>query len=164
MISFKEDGKKFNFRVGAVILSQDKKKVLLHTIKGYDFYLLPGGRVEWLENSYDAIKRELQEELNIKNLEPRPIAYYENFFNFLNTDFHEISNNFVIVLDKENAFLEKSNEFFGVEGEKYIYKWVDIDKLDELVLKPYILKEIILNYDKPMSFYELLNNEPKIKF
>lgn len=42
MISFKEENKKFNFRVSAIVLNKNKTKVLLHTIKGYDFYLLPG--------------------------------------------------------------------------------------------------------------------------
>ena len=48
MISFKEENKKFNFRVGAVIINSDKKKVLLHTIKGFGFYLEKGNRA-WLE-------------------------------------------------------------------------------------------------------------------
>lgn len=164
MISFKEDGKKFNFRVGAVILSQDKKKVLLHTIKGYGFYLLPGGRVEWLENSLNAVKRELEEELGLTNINPRPIAVYENFFNFLDSDFHEVSNNFVVELDKEHAFLEEKETFNGVEGEKYIYQWCDLDKLDQVELKPLVLKEIILDYDKPIAFYELKDNKKETKF
>lgn len=164
MISFKEDGKKFNFRVGAIIISRDKKKVLLHTIKGFGFYLLPGGRVEWLENSTTAIKRELEEELNLTDITVKPVATYENFFNFLETDFHEVANNFVIELEEKHAELEKAEKFFGVEGEKYIYEWHDIDKLDEVTLKPACLKEMIINRNGPYAFYELNDNDVDIKY
>lgn len=164
MISFKEDGKKFNFRVGAVILSHDKKRVLLHTIKGYDFYLLPGGRVEWLENSTDAIKRELNEELGLNNIVLKPIASYENFFNFMDIDFHEVSNIFVVELNEDNPKLEQQKRFNGTEGEKYIFEWFNIDELNTVTLKPAALKEIIKNIDKPFAFYEMKDNVVELKF
>ena len=44
MISYQEGDAKFNFRVSAIILNQSRDSVLIHTIKGYDFWLLPGGR------------------------------------------------------------------------------------------------------------------------
>lgn len=164
MISFKEDGKKFNFRVGAVILSHDKKRVLLHTIKGYGFYLLPGGRVEWLENSTDAIKRELNEEIGLSNIDLKPIASYENFFNFMDIDFHEVSNIFVVELNESNCGLEQQKRFYGSEGEKYIFEWFNIDELNSITLKPEALREIIENTDKPFAFYEMKNNVVQIKF
>lgn len=164
MISFQEDGKKFNFRVGAVIISNDKKKVLLHTIAGFGFYLLPGGRVEWLENSYDALKRELEEELNLKDISPKPIVTYENFFNFKDSDFHEVSNIFLVELNDIHKDIEKDQKFFGVEGEKYIYEWHDIDKLSDVNLKPAVLKEIVENRNKSYAFYELDDNNVKMKF
>lgn len=147
MISFKEENNKFNFRVGAIIVSRDRKKVLLHTIKGYDFYLLPGGRVEMNEDSASAIKRELKEELGLEDIEPSLRLYLEDFFKFNDENYHEFSINFLVLLDDKNAFLENLEEFLGVEGEKYIFKWVDIDKIDSFTMKPSIMKKIIKNYD-----------------
>jgi 8-oxo-dGTP pyrophosphatase MutT (NUDIX family) len=155
MISFKEENKKFNFRVGAVIISSDKKKVLLHTIKDFGFYLLPGGRVEWMEFSKQAIIRELEEELNVKNINPRERLFLENFFKFKDVEFQEISNNFVVELEETNAFLEQQNQFCGVEGEKYIYKWVDIADIDNYVIKPSLLKDVIKNYNGAFEYIQL---------
>lgn len=155
MISFKEENRKFNYRVGAIILSADKQKVLLHTIKGYGFYLLPGGRVEWMEFAEQAIKRELEEELGLKNIQPKERLYLENLFEFKDVEFQEVSVNFVVELTKEHAELEKEQQFIGVEGEKYIYKWVKIDDLDNYTIKPALLKDVIKNYNGKFEYMKL---------
>ncbi|MDR2411927.1 MAG: NUDIX domain-containing protein [Candidatus Peribacteria bacterium] len=155
MLSFKEKNKKFNFRVGAIIISIDKQKVLMHTIAGYDFYLLPGGRVNWLENSVDALKRELREELGLTNINPVARLNLENFFNFSGMEFHEISNDFVIELTDDHKFLEEKEQFFGEEGEKYIFKWFPIEKIDNVNIKPALLKEVIKSHNESYQFLTL---------
>lgn len=152
MISFLENNKKFNFRVGAIIISQDKKRVLLHTIKGYDFYLLPGGRVEWMEDSVKAIRRELKEEIGLENITLRLRFNLENFFTFMDIQYHEVSNNFVVELDDKHKFLEEYDEFLGVEGEKYIYKWFNFDEIDSINIKPKVLKDVIKNYKDSFEY------------
>ena len=158
MISFKEGSNKFNFRAGAIIVSGDKKRVLLHTIKGYNFYLLPGCRVEWLEDSVSAIRRELKEELGLENITLRLRLNLESFFNFNEINYHEISNNFVVELDDRHKFLEEYDEFLGVEGENYIFKWVPFDELDSQIMKPNYLKEVIKNYQEGFE-YKILNDK-----
>ena len=156
MISFKEENKKFNYRVGAIIISSDKKRVLLHTIKGYGFYLLPGGRVEWMEFGKDSVKRELEEEIGLKNINPKERLFLEDIFTFKDVDFQELSNNFVVELTTEHSFLEEKDEFIGLEGENYIYKWVNIDEIDNYIIKPSILKETIKNYRDSFEYTPLL--------
>ena len=45
MISYEQKEKKFNFRVGGILESPDRKKVLIHRLSNFNFWLLPGGRV-----------------------------------------------------------------------------------------------------------------------
>lgn len=65
VITMKDDTVRFGVRVGAIIFNKDHTKVLVQKQK-HDIYMLPGGRLEILENSNVAIKRELQEELGIE--------------------------------------------------------------------------------------------------
>ncbi|MDO5569669.1 MAG: NUDIX domain-containing protein [bacterium] len=54
---------RFNARCSAIIFNNDKTKVLVFKINdGRDYYLIPGGRIEFNETSLDAIKREIKEE------------------------------------------------------------------------------------------------------
>ena len=60
------DKDRFSVRASAIIYNKDKTKVLLFTINdGRDYYLLPGGRIEYFESSHDAIKREIYEETGL---------------------------------------------------------------------------------------------------
>lgn len=153
MISFISEGKKFNYRVGAIILNKAKTKVLLHTIDGFGFYLLPGGRVEWLENCQEAIKRELKEEIGLDGINPRERLLLENFFVFKDVEFQEVSLNFVIELDERHSKLEEKSDFYGLEGVKYIYKWVDIADIDKFTIKPQLLKGTIKNHSHQFEYF-----------
>ena len=55
-----DNDKRFIARCAAVIYNKDKTKVLMFSFKNY--YMLPGGRIEFNETSLDAIKREIKEE------------------------------------------------------------------------------------------------------
>lgn len=79
MISYEKNDNKFNFRVSAIILDQSGKNVLIHQIKNRDFWLLPGGRVEMMESTQDAIIRELREELDIGSFDVKLAMISEDF-------------------------------------------------------------------------------------
>ena len=53
----------FLLRVSILIFNKDESKVLLFNVEGREFYLLPGGKISELEESIDAAKREVKEEL-----------------------------------------------------------------------------------------------------
>ena len=55
---------KFNYRVCILIINNDE--MYLECVKEANAYTLPGGRVRTLEFSKDAIIREMEEELGIK--------------------------------------------------------------------------------------------------
>ena len=50
-----DNDKRFISRCAAVIYNEDKTKVLMFSFKNY--YMLPGGRIEFNETSLDAIKK-----------------------------------------------------------------------------------------------------------
>ena len=63
-IKFEVDGFSFNVRSSCIIKDKMHKKVLLtnmRAITDHEAFLLPGGRLNLLENSQDAIKKEIQE-------------------------------------------------------------------------------------------------------
>jgi len=59
IVSFGSDGRTFNFRAAAVIVQGGR--VLVHRADYEDFWSLPGGRVEMLEESRGALRREMLE-------------------------------------------------------------------------------------------------------
>ncbi len=49
-LDFIRDDFRFHARTSAVIYNKDLSKVLLFNVEGRDKYMLPGGRIEELEN------------------------------------------------------------------------------------------------------------------
>lgn len=79
-IKFEKDGYKFNVRSSCII--KDKyNNVLLTKMRAVDgAYILPGGRVELLETTSSAIKREINEELGLSiNQEYKLVSIEEDF-------------------------------------------------------------------------------------
>lgn len=151
MVSYESNGKKFNFRVSGIIYDKNHTQILIHQIKGYDFWLLPGGRVELLENTRDAIERELKEELGIDFEAQNLFSVNENFFNLFNKKYHEIGF-FFIVKPRANDYKKfelmcKRSEFTGVEGEKYIFKWAKLNDLKDIDFRPHCVVNKIINND-----------------
>ena len=80
-LDFIRDNFRFNARTSALIYNKDKSKILLFNVEGRDFYMLPGGRIEELEESSDTIKREIKEEIGWADLEFSFLALSEEFVN-----------------------------------------------------------------------------------
>ena len=143
MISYIEDNKKFNFRVGGIITDKNQKKVLLHRMENYDFWLLPGGRVEMLEGTEDAIAREIKEELGLNATTDRLVSITESFFDMKGVAFHEIAFNYLLKISDDSKIFKMEKEFSGIEGNKYRYKWFDREILKQLPIKPNYLIPIL---------------------
>ena len=81
---------KLNIRVGAIIKYQNK--LLVERNKNVDFSVIPGGRIQTLETSLEALIRELNEELGIdlSNEKFELASLIENYFNFDNKKYHEL--------------------------------------------------------------------------
>ena len=136
MISYEENTNKFNFRVGGIIESPDKKKILIHRLSDFDFWLLPGGRVEMLEDTKKAILRETIDRL---------VAITESFFDIKSSTYHELAFNYLLQLPENSELLQKEGEFTGIEGEKYRYMWIDKEDLSSISFKPDYIIPILQN-------------------
>ena len=148
MISYEENDNKFNFRVSAIILDNSGKRVLIHKIKNRDFWLLPGGRVEMMESTQEAVDRELREELDIGSFETKLAFISENFFPFMGKMYDELGFVYVVRLGEDSPLLKKEGLFEGLEGEKYLFEWYDISKIRELDFRPIFYVDEIENIDK----------------
>ncbi len=133
-IDFKENDYRFLVRCSALIINS-KNEILLFKYKNSDYYLLPGGRVNKLEDSKTAIIREIKEELGI-----------ELNFNLLYI-FENILKNEKIQNIDFCYYAKYDGTIISKEDKNQMFQFVDIKKIEDYNLKPTILKEVIKNID-----------------
>ena len=140
-INYINNNYQFNLRTSAIIFNKDKNKILLFKVKDRDFYLLPGGRINELESSLDAIKREIKEELGneYSNLDYEYICTSEEFVNSKGYNNHQINIIYKTIYDKEI----NTNSFNGLEGKWINFEWIDISDIDTVNIYPRKIKEVI---------------------
>jgi len=142
MITFEKNGKVFSYRVAGVAIYNNK--VLVHQSIIDDFWSLPGGRCEFLEISKDTLVREIKEEIGVNVNIIRPLYFVENFFYFGGNNFHEISIFYLMKFLPDSSLVFENDTFFGKELE-LIFKWVNINQLEELRLYPLFLRKSLKN-------------------
>ena len=116
-ISFKHEDQKFNYRVCAVILSENKI-LAMHDERSPYFYL-PGGRVAMGETAELAVIREVQEELGITPRIIRPLWLNQAFFTE-DVDalrYHELCIYFLMDIT-DTDLLSRDKNFTTNEGDR----------------------------------------------
>ena len=106
-----------------------------------DFYVLPGGRVEMGEDTVTSLKREFEEELGVEIDVIGLKAIAENFFEFNNTNYHELQYLYIAKL-KDKLIENNTDKFYGVE-HKDVFEWKHVSDIDMINYKPNCLKESI---------------------
>lgn len=114
------ENKRLNIRVGAFIYDLSKNYVLIHKKINNDYWMLPGGRLEFYESIDEAIKREIYEEVGY-NLDFNLVMILENFYTTNNIQVHELDFNFLGIYNK---VIKEEFTFCGLEGEYMIFRWV----------------------------------------
>ncbi len=143
-IIIKTEELQFSYRVAAIIIN--KNKILMQKNNKYNYLSLPGGKCQLKETSYDAVIREIKEEINIECEYIQTKAIIENFFysKFNNKNIHEINIISEIKFrDEKNYNLEKYKNIEEEYQDTLWYEWVDIKELKNLEHYPLQLIEII---------------------
>lgn len=160
-VKFKNEKYVFHYRVAGVI--EKEGKYLVQQISGKDYYILPGGHVHIGETSIDAIRREIREEVGIEVEEKdcKLFCYNENIFKRDDKIEHWLEQYYIIATDAELAdsweFVE--NDIDGIKTLKY--NFIESDKINEIDLKPEVLKEILKNKKFDNIFHNISCNIKK---
>ncbi len=134
-ITIKEKDYRFGCRVGIVIFNDQNDKILMEN-QG-DFYRIPGGRINYLEDSVSAAKRELEEELNI-NLNIKLKYTLEMVTNVKGKKYHEIGFYYTSKVSEEKI----KNDKKSLDYDSY-FEWIAVEELKKykIIEKP-IINEI----------------------
>lgn len=153
MLRFDQGNARFNFRSAAVIIHDNH--VLLHRLVGDSFWTLPGGRVEFFENSDSTLTRELLEELAIESSVERHLWYVESFFEYADRKYHEVANYFLVKL-VEPQKLPLAEAFHGIEHDVNLeFKWFPLQELLSIDIRPKFLASGLLELPTETKYVKL---------
>ncbi len=140
-IRYKENNYQFHYRTSAIIYNKDKTKILFFKSSNRDFYMLPGGKVNELESSEDALKREVQEETGLEI----NIIDFKCFSECVVTDKEMTYQQVEAIYEASYNDEINNDEFNGLEGNWILFKWFNINNLDNILIEPKGIKDILKN-------------------
>lgn len=140
-IRYKENNYQFHYRTSAIIYNKDKTKILLFKSSNRDFYMLPGGKVNELESSEDAFKREVKEETGLEI----SIIDFKCFSECVVTDKEMTYQQVEAIYEASYNDEINNDEFNGLEGNWILFKWFNINDLDNVLIEPKEIKDILKN-------------------
>lgn len=131
-IKYQNNSFKFAYRVSAIIYNFDKTKILLFTGNDSGYYMLPGGKVKELEESIEAIKREILEETGFENLEFELTGISEEIIKNDKDNIQQITFTYATTYSKKID----NEEFKSIESDWINFKWVKIADLSKYKIHP----------------------------
>lgn len=109
-----------------------------------DYFFLPGGHIEYMESSQDALKRELKEEIGILDVAiTHFIGLVENVWENRGTLIQEQ----LIVFEIRSKELSKGEKV--ISKEKHLsFHWVAFEQLDHIHLLPIGMATFLKQYER----------------
>lgn len=139
-LSFKTEQGGFTYRVGAIIIKDNK--LLMAKNKSEPYYYSIGGKVKINETSEEAVIRETFEETGVIFEIDRLAFIYERFFDVKSEHFHQLV---FFYLMKENSNVDFTSE------EKETLHWLSFESLDKNNLIPEFLNTSLLEKIKSLD-------------
>jgi ADP-ribose pyrophosphatase YjhB (NUDIX family) len=125
-------------RVAGIILRDNKILLMKCKTTDKEYYICPGGRLEEDESLEEAVKRELEEECSLD------VEVVQKLYHL---EVKEASDHFVY-LCKAKTFEAKISDFEMTnlsENFNHVPLWIDIDKINDLLIYPIEISELILS-------------------
>lgn len=155
MISFGVSGARFTYRVAGVCIHDGH--VLTHKSDMDDFYALPGGRVEIMESSEDALRREMREELGVGIRIERLLWIIENLFTYEGHASHELGLYYLMSLDGADSFYDKSKAIRCLDAPHLTLQWLPLAELRSFKVLPTLLTSRL--FDLPSTPQRILHED-----
>lgn len=145
------EGITFVCRSCAIVMHHDK--ILFQKRKQDNYWALPGGKIEVLETTKDAITRELKEELAITDLTVGDlVSVVENFFEWKENKVHQYIFTHKVTFH-DFKYNDIDGEFEGAEeGKDVVFTWIKKSELSSAFIKPDYVVEHLFNLDKGIQF------------
>ena len=116
--------------VGALIFNPEGKLLLVKTHKWKGKYTIPGGHVEMGESLHDALKREIQEETNLKLVGAEFLCYQE----FIYDDSFYEKRHFIFF----DFICQVEEGEVKLNSEAQDYVWVDLGEAYSYPIDSYL--------------------------
>ena len=150
-ITFETDEGRFNYRVCAVLL--DEERILAMHDERSPYWYLPGGRVRMGERAEDAVLREVREELGIEARILRPLWLSQSFFteDVARADYHELCLYFLLDVSGTDL-LARGDRFRGPERRHvHDFAWLPFQRLKDEYFYPLFLKTDIYHLPEGLT-------------
>ncbi len=142
------------FYARAVAIIINGNKILFQKRRKDEFWALPGGKIEVGETTSETLRRELEEEIGLKNFKVDKVCTVsEYFFEFGEDKIHQYIFGHKVYIDEDEEIL-KQDKFSGIETDAdLIFEWFDIDELDKKPIKPdFLVEQLSKINEKELQF------------
>ena len=143
-IEIKTQDQRFNYCARGIIMHADK--VLIMRVNDADYYHLPGGHVEFGETSEQAVLRETAEETGLTVAVKKLVAIQEQFYHSKGIINHSLLFYYLLQsqmpIKLENTVRMENDHGYVMKNE---LRWVSINELENIDLRPLSIKHLILH-------------------
>lgn len=143
-LKIKSETQEFHGRTCGIIKQGDK--FLIMRVNKTNYYHIPGGHIEIGEDSKTGVIREIKEEIGCDVKETKLFVIQENFWKRKEKNCHGIEFYYIIKPNSELP-IKDYERIENDKGEEKLleFKWVTVQELKNIDLRPGNVKELLIN-------------------